>query len=316
MPAKSEKQRKFFGIAKAIKQGKEPKSYSKAAAKVAKELPESEIDKFAKKKKEQIENYKTLIAAYRDLNKPSKVAEYTEALNQIIAIVEADNSVNNEGDQDSVPKNSLVLKKPSKIAKNEVGLSSDKEYKGGHEQDEDSTDPHEAEYNEIVLPISKMDIDAFKKALLQGSWTVGLKKQRDDYDPENIRHDATVYNKWLNLSKHNIQYYLPLLSPSQRTGNPYIDNVWHNLITFANEKRREKHRAHHLANNDPKYDALAEKATENYDKLMHIVYEASCYLPHLPGALNKLTGKGYANRWKNWGNFITDAESAGIVLKK
>lgn len=38
MPAKSVKQRRFFGIAESIKKGKTPASYSPAAAKVAKTM--------------------------------------------------------------------------------------------------------------------------------------------------------------------------------------------------------------------------------------------------------------------------------------
>lgn len=70
MPAKSEKQRKLFGIAKSIKKGDTPKSYSPAAAKIAKDLPEDEIDKFATKENEEpdmslSEMFKSLIRKYR-----------------------------------------------------------------------------------------------------------------------------------------------------------------------------------------------------------------------------------------------------------
>lgn len=73
MPATSEKQRKLFGIAKSIKQGKTPKSYSPKAAKIAKDLPEKEIDKFATKEGEEPEDgdvsleeiFKNLVREYR-----------------------------------------------------------------------------------------------------------------------------------------------------------------------------------------------------------------------------------------------------------
>ncbi len=49
MPAKSEKQRKLFGIALAMKRGKTNKSYSKEAAEISKELPASKIEEFTHK---------------------------------------------------------------------------------------------------------------------------------------------------------------------------------------------------------------------------------------------------------------------------
>lgn len=51
MPAKTEKQRKLFGIAESIKKGKTPASYSKSAAKIAKSVPLSKIREFSKKGK-------------------------------------------------------------------------------------------------------------------------------------------------------------------------------------------------------------------------------------------------------------------------
>ena len=47
MPAKSEKQRKFFGAVMGAKKGQ--KGVSGAAKKTAKEMPEKEIKKFLKK---------------------------------------------------------------------------------------------------------------------------------------------------------------------------------------------------------------------------------------------------------------------------
>lgn len=47
MPAKSEKQRKFFGAVMGAKKGQ--KSVSGAAKKVAKDMPKKEIKKFLKK---------------------------------------------------------------------------------------------------------------------------------------------------------------------------------------------------------------------------------------------------------------------------
>jgi hypothetical protein len=47
MPAKSEKQRKFFGAVMGAKKGQ--KGVSGAAKKVAKEMPEKEIRKYLKK---------------------------------------------------------------------------------------------------------------------------------------------------------------------------------------------------------------------------------------------------------------------------
>lgn len=47
MPAKSEKQRKFFGAVMGAKKGQ--KGVSGTAKKVAKEMPEKEIKKFLKK---------------------------------------------------------------------------------------------------------------------------------------------------------------------------------------------------------------------------------------------------------------------------
>lgn len=54
MPAKSKSQRKFFGIAKSIKKGETPASYSPAAAKAAKSMTGKEIDKFAKTKEKKL----------------------------------------------------------------------------------------------------------------------------------------------------------------------------------------------------------------------------------------------------------------------
>lgn len=51
MPAKTSKQRKFLGIALAIKRGKTPKAYSPEAAKAAKTMSEKALRHFAKKKK-------------------------------------------------------------------------------------------------------------------------------------------------------------------------------------------------------------------------------------------------------------------------
>lgn len=50
MPAKSRVQRKFMGIAHAIKKGKLPKSISPEAAKVAKTMKAKELKHFAKTK--------------------------------------------------------------------------------------------------------------------------------------------------------------------------------------------------------------------------------------------------------------------------
>ena len=52
MPAKSEKQRKFFGVVMGAKKGQ--KGISGAAKEVAKEMPKKEIKKFLKK--ESFEN--------------------------------------------------------------------------------------------------------------------------------------------------------------------------------------------------------------------------------------------------------------------
>jgi len=49
MPAESEKQRKLFAIALAIKKGKIPKSYSKNASKLAEQLSKKKLKEFAKK---------------------------------------------------------------------------------------------------------------------------------------------------------------------------------------------------------------------------------------------------------------------------
>jgi hypothetical protein len=47
MPAVSEKQRKLFGIALAMKQGETPYSYSKEAAELARTMSEDELRKYA-----------------------------------------------------------------------------------------------------------------------------------------------------------------------------------------------------------------------------------------------------------------------------
>lgn len=49
MPAKSEKQRKLFGIALSIKRGETPASYSPEASSIAESLSEKKIRKYAKK---------------------------------------------------------------------------------------------------------------------------------------------------------------------------------------------------------------------------------------------------------------------------
>lgn len=50
MPAKSRSQRKFFGIALAVKKGKTPKSYSPEATKAAKSMSKKALKHFAKTK--------------------------------------------------------------------------------------------------------------------------------------------------------------------------------------------------------------------------------------------------------------------------
>jgi hypothetical protein len=50
MPAVSKKQRRFLGIAHAIKKGKLPKTFSTEAAKVAKTMKAKELKHFAKTK--------------------------------------------------------------------------------------------------------------------------------------------------------------------------------------------------------------------------------------------------------------------------
>ena len=49
MPSVNEKQRKFFAIAKSIKEGETPSSYSPQAARVAGSMSEKELRKFAVK---------------------------------------------------------------------------------------------------------------------------------------------------------------------------------------------------------------------------------------------------------------------------
>ena len=50
MPAKSVKQRRFLGIALAMKKGKTPKSYSPEAAKAAETMSKKALEHFAKTK--------------------------------------------------------------------------------------------------------------------------------------------------------------------------------------------------------------------------------------------------------------------------
>jgi hypothetical protein len=54
LPAKSRSQRKFFGIALAIKKGKTPKSYSPEAAKAAKSMSRKALKHFAKTKESNL----------------------------------------------------------------------------------------------------------------------------------------------------------------------------------------------------------------------------------------------------------------------
>jgi len=49
MPSKSEKQRRLFGTALAIKRGETPASYSPEAARIARTMSEKEIREFAKR---------------------------------------------------------------------------------------------------------------------------------------------------------------------------------------------------------------------------------------------------------------------------
>jgi len=53
MPAKSAAQRRLFGIALAIKRGKTPASYSKAAARMARTMSTQQLRDFAKKTKKR-----------------------------------------------------------------------------------------------------------------------------------------------------------------------------------------------------------------------------------------------------------------------
>ncbi|MGB9693976.1 MAG: DUF3008 family protein [Fervidobacterium sp.] len=53
MPAKSAKQRRLFAIALSIKRGQTPKSYSPAAARMAKTMSVSQLRDFAKKRKKR-----------------------------------------------------------------------------------------------------------------------------------------------------------------------------------------------------------------------------------------------------------------------
>lgn len=54
MPAKSEKQRKFMGIVKAIQSGDLPKSYSQKASDVAKTMSPSDVDDFVDEEAESV----------------------------------------------------------------------------------------------------------------------------------------------------------------------------------------------------------------------------------------------------------------------
>ena len=51
MPAKTEAQRKLAGIALAIKRGETPKSYSKRAAEMAKDMTVKQLREYAEKRK-------------------------------------------------------------------------------------------------------------------------------------------------------------------------------------------------------------------------------------------------------------------------
>lgn len=51
MPSGSKKQQKFFGIVKAIQEGKTTSKYSKKAAKVAETMKPSDVEEFAATKR-------------------------------------------------------------------------------------------------------------------------------------------------------------------------------------------------------------------------------------------------------------------------
>ncbi len=54
MPAKSEKQRKFFGLVKSIKEGKTPASKSRKASKVAKSISSEAASDFARRRRRRM----------------------------------------------------------------------------------------------------------------------------------------------------------------------------------------------------------------------------------------------------------------------
>jgi hypothetical protein len=101
MPAKSEKQRKFFGAVMGAKKGKG--KVKGAASKVAKKMPKKQIKKFLKKESALANEISALVESAQPDNVFDFAYQHVMSLylEKLDAVGEEDDDVDNDGDSDS-----------------------------------------------------------------------------------------------------------------------------------------------------------------------------------------------------------------------
>jgi len=115
MPAKSEKQRKFFGAVMGAKKAKN--KVKGAAAEVAKKMPKKKIKKFLKKESAFASNINALVESAQ----PENIFDFTYQqvmsmyLEKLDVVGEEDDDVDNDGDSDDTDK--FLKNRRKKISK-------------------------------------------------------------------------------------------------------------------------------------------------------------------------------------------------------
>ena len=101
MPAKSEKQRKFFGAVMGAKKSKG--KVKDAASKVAKKMPKKQIKKFLKKESALANEISALVESAQPNNVFDFAYQHVMSLylEKLDAVGEEDDDVDNDGDSDS-----------------------------------------------------------------------------------------------------------------------------------------------------------------------------------------------------------------------
>lgn len=123
MPAKSEKQRKFFGAVMGAKKSGKGKG---AAAKVAKKMPKKSIKKFLKKESALASEINALVESAQPDNVFDFAYQHVMSLylEKLDAVGEEDDDVDNDGDSDSTDE---YLKKRRQKVGAAIGKSKGKE---------------------------------------------------------------------------------------------------------------------------------------------------------------------------------------------